>query len=221
MSAPGFVHLRLHTEYSLIDGLVDVKALVKRCASLGMPAVAVTDHSNLFALVKFFKAAQSAGIKPIAGADILVYNEAEPAAPFPLTLFVQNDTGYRTLTRLISRAYRENQHQGVPQVMADWLEDHNEGLIALSGARNGQIGRAILSGNPEDARRLGEHWAAVFRDRFYLELQRTGRPQDVHARARISRAGRRVAHVLAEAWQDSRDQPIASLTANFLLDSET
>jgi DNA polymerase-3 subunit alpha len=178
MSAPRFLHLRLHTEYSLIDGLVDVKALVKRCASLGMPAVAVTDHSNFFALVKFFKAAQSAGIKPIAGADILLFNETEPTAPFPLTLFVQNDTGYRTLTRLISRAYRENQHQGVPQVMADWLEDHNEGLIALSGARNGQIGRAILSGIPDEARRLCEHWATVFKERFYLELQRTGRPQE-------------------------------------------
>jgi len=178
MSAPRFVHLRLHTEYSLIDGLVDVKALVKRCASLGMPAVAVTDHCNLFALVKFFKTAQSAGIKPIAGADILIYNENEPAAPYPLTLFVQNETGYRMLTRLISRAYRENQHQGVPQVMADWLEDHHDGLIALSGARHGQIGRAILSGNPDEARRLGEHWASIFKDRFYLELQRTGRPQE-------------------------------------------
>ena len=178
MTTPRFVHLRLHTEYSLIDGLVDVKALVKRCASLGMPAVAVTDHSNLFALVKFFKAAQSAGIKPIAGADVLVYNEAEPASPFALTLFVQNETGYRTLTRLISRAYRENQHQGLPQVMADWLEHQNEGLIALSGARHGQIGRAILAGNPEEAHRLSAHWATVFRDRFYLELQRTGRLQE-------------------------------------------
>ena len=178
MTSTRFVHLRLHTEYSLIDGLVDVKALVKRCAALGMPAVAVTDHANLFALVKFFKAAQSSGIKPIAGADVLLYNEAEPAAAFPLTLFVQNETGYRTLTRLISRAYRENQHQGVPQLMTEWLENHNEGLIALSGARQGQIGRAILSGNKDEARRLGEHWASVLEDRFYLELQRTGRPQE-------------------------------------------
>jgi len=178
MTSPAFVHLRLHTEYSLIDGLVDVKALVKQCVKLGMPAVAVTDHANLFALVKFYKAAQAAGIKPIAGADVLLYNPTEPAAPFPLTLFVQNQTGYRTLTQLISRAYRENQHQGIPQLMSDWLESNNSGLIVLSGGRQGQIGRAILAGSEDEARRLTEHWLAVLGDRFYLELQRTGRPQE-------------------------------------------
>jgi DNA polymerase-3 subunit alpha len=176
--SPTFIHLRLHTEYSLLDGLTDVKALVKRCAKLGMPAVAITDHSNLFALVKFYKAAQGGGIKPIAGADVLVYNEAEPASPHLLSLYVQNETGYRTLTELISRAYRENQHQGVPQVMPDWLETTNQGLIALSGARQGQIGRAILAGNKDEARRLLKHWLGVFGDRFYLELQRTGRPHE-------------------------------------------
>jgi DNA polymerase-3 subunit alpha len=173
---PTFIHLRLHTEYSLIDGLVDIKALVKRCAKLGMPGVAVTDQSNLFALVKFYKAAQAEGIKPIAGADVRLYNEADPAAPYALTLFVQNEKGYRTLTELISRGYRENQHQGVPQIMAQWLEEKNDGLIALSGARQGQIGRALLAGNKDEARRLLEHWLNVFGDRFYLELQRTGRP---------------------------------------------
>ena len=178
MTVPAFVHLRLHTEYSLIDGLVDVKALVKQCVKLGMPAVAVTDHVNLFALVKFFKAAQSSGIKPIAGADVLVYNPAEPASPHSLTLFVQNRIGYRTLTQMISRAYRENQHQGIPQLMSDWLETHNEGLIALSGGRQGQIGRAILTGNRDEARRLCEHWLSILGDRFYLELQRTGRSQE-------------------------------------------
>ncbi len=178
MSDPRFVHLRLHTEYSLIDGLVDVKALVKRCVELGMPAVAVTDHNNLFALVKFFKAAQSAGIKPIAGADVLITNEAEPAAPFAMTLLVQNADGYKSLCQLISRAYRENQHQGVPQMLAHWLEDHNSGLIALSGARQGQIGRALLAANPEQARRLADYWLGIFGDRFYLEVQRTGRPQE-------------------------------------------
>jgi DNA polymerase-3 subunit alpha len=173
---PSFIHLRLHTEYSLIDGLVDIKALVKRSAKLGMPAVAVTDQSNLFALVKFYKAAQSGGIKPIAGADVLVCNEAEPASPHALSLYVQNETGYRTLTELISRGYRENQHQGVPQLMAHWLEEKNNGLIALSGARQGHIGRMLLAGQKDEARRLLEHWLRVFDDRFYLELQRTGRP---------------------------------------------
>ncbi|BBL74229.1 hypothetical protein MishRS11D_13270 [Methylomagnum ishizawai] len=173
---PRFIHLRLHTEYSLVDGLVDVKPLVKRCAKLGMPAVAVTDQMNLFALVKFYKAAQGGGLKPIAGADLLIHNESDPATPYLMPLFVQNEQGYRTLTELISRGYRENQHQGVPQVMAAWLADKNTGLIALSGARQGQIGRALLSGNRDEAKRILEHWQAVFGDRFYLEVQRTGRP---------------------------------------------
>ena len=176
--APTFIHLRLHTEYSLQDGLTDIKALAKRCAKLGMPAVAVTDHSNLFALVKFYKAAQGEGVKPIAGADVLVYNDPEPASPHLLSLYVQNEAGYLALTELISRAYRENQHHGVPMVMADWLEMRNEGLIALSGARQGQIGRALLAGNKDEARRQCEHWLKVFDNRFYLELQRTSRPQE-------------------------------------------
>ena len=174
--SPTFIHLRLHTEYSLVDGLLDIKPMVKRCAKLGMPAVAVTDQFNLFALVKFYKAAQGEGLKPIAGADLSVYNETDPATPYLLTLFVQNETGYRALTELISRGYRENQHQGVPQIMAHWLEAKNDGLIALSGGRQGQIGRALLSGNRDEARRILEHWLRVFGDRFYLELQRTGRP---------------------------------------------
>jgi DNA polymerase-3 subunit alpha len=176
LSDPRFIHLRLHTEYSLVDGLIDIKALVKRCAKLGMPAVAVTDQFNLFALVKFYKAAQGEGLKPVAGADLWVCNEADPASPYLLTLFVQNEAGYRALTELISRGYRENQRQGVPQIMAEWLEARNEGLIALSGGRQGQIGRALLAGNRDEARRVLEHWLGVFGDRFYLELQRTGRP---------------------------------------------
>ena len=106
---PHFIHLHLHTEYSLVDGLVDVKALVKRCAALKMPAVAVTDQSNLFALVKFYKAALETGIKPIVGMDVHLFNEADPAAPHALTLYVQNEAGYRNLTELISRAYLKNQ----------------------------------------------------------------------------------------------------------------
>ncbi|MDD5037678.1 MAG: DNA polymerase III subunit alpha, partial [Methylococcaceae bacterium] len=170
-----FIHLRLHTEYSLIDGLVRVKPLVKRVAQLGMPAVAVTDQSNLFSLVKFYKAAMAAGVKPVAGADVWIYNESEPAAPYRMTLLVQNPTGYRTLTELVSRGYQENQRQGVPMLMADWLETRHEGLIALSGAREGSIGRALLAGNGDEARRELERWLKIFGNRFYLELQRTGR----------------------------------------------
>ena len=189
MNPPAFVHLRLHTEYSLIDGLIDIKALVRQCAKLGMPAVAVTDHTNLFSLVKFYKAAQSAGVKPITGADVLLYNAAEPASPYLLTLLVQDETGYRSLSELLSRAYRENQHQGVAQVMPHWLEERNAGLIALSGGRQGQIGRTLLAGNWEEARQLAGYWQGIFPDRFYLELQRTGRPhEDIYLDAAVALA---------------------------------
>ncbi len=178
MDVPGFIHLRLHTEYSLVDGLVDVKPLVLECARRGMPAVAVTDHSNLFALVKFFKAAQGSGLKPIAGADVLLFNADEPSNPLPMTLFVQHEGGYKTLTRLISRAYRENQHQGIPQLMPAWLETDHDGLIALSGGRTGAIGRLLLAGKADEAKAQAEHYKALFKDRFYLEIQRTGRPRE-------------------------------------------
>ncbi|MGI9212046.1 MAG: DNA polymerase III subunit alpha [Methylococcaceae bacterium] len=170
-----FVHLHLHTEYSLIDGLVDIKPLVKRCVAEGMPAVAVTDQSNLFALVKFYKAAEDAGIKPLAGADVYVQNPLDPAEPYAMTLLVLNETGYRHLTALISRAYQENQHQGVPLVKVEWIQDLNEGLIALSGAGRGDVGKALLAGHLSEAARLLSRWVTVFGDRYYLELQRTGR----------------------------------------------
>ena len=173
-----FIHLRLHTEYSLVDGLVRIKPLAKQVAKMGMPAVAVTDQSNLFSLVKFYKAAMAEGIKPIVGSDVWLYNEAEPVSPHRLTLLAQNLEGYRTLTELISRAYQENQRQGIPMLMADWLETSNAGLIALSGAREGRIGRALLTGNADDARRELERWLKVFANRFFLELQRTDRPQE-------------------------------------------
>ena len=173
-----FVHLRLHTEYSLVDGLVRIKPLAKQVAKMGMPAVAVTDQSNLFALVKFYKAAMAEGVKPIVGSDVWIYNETEPASPHRLTLLTQNLEGYRALTELISRAYQDNQRQGVPMLMADWLEASNAGLIALSGGREGRIGRALLAGQTDDARRELERWLKVFDQRFYVELQRTGRPQE-------------------------------------------
>ncbi|TAL46683.1 MAG: DNA polymerase III subunit alpha [Methylovulum sp.] len=175
---PAFVHLRLHTEFSLVDGIVKIKPLVKRLAELNMPAVAISDHVNLFSLVKFYKAAMGQGIKPIAGADVLVFNDEDPAAPFRLTLLVNNQQGYVTLTELISKAYQEGQHQGIPVLRREWLETNHRGLIALSGAMEGDIGKALLSENAGIARRLAENWAGLFKQCFYLELQRVGKPDE-------------------------------------------
>src|ERR1700677_1688755 len=111
-----FVHLRVHTEYSLVDGIVRIKPLVKAVAAAEMQAVAITDHTNLFAAIKFYKAATAAGIKPIIGVDILLNNDQQAKNPYRLTLLCQNESGYKNITRLISRAYLEGQMGDVPIV---------------------------------------------------------------------------------------------------------
>ena len=176
---PTFIHLKIHTEYSLIDGLVKIKPLVKRLCELNMPAVAVTDHVNLFGLVKMYKTATSQGIKPIAGADVLIFNPDEPENPHRLTLLASNHKGYVTLTELVSQAYQHGQSKdGVPMLKRQWLEQNNAGLIALSGAMQGDIGRALITNKKDDADRLANYWKNLFPNRFYLELQRVGKPDE-------------------------------------------
>ena len=172
---PQFVHLRLHSEYSLVDGLVRIKPLAKKVAEMGMPAVALTDFNNFFGLVKFYKATQAAGIKPILGADLLIQDETGEGKPTQLLLLVADQSGYQNLTKLISRAYQEGQRQAVPMIMKSWLKDHNQGLIALSGGRGGDVGVALISGRDAEAEQLLLDYMQIFPNRFYLELQRTGR----------------------------------------------
>jgi len=175
---PAFVHLRLHTEFSLVDGIVKIKPLVKRLAELNMPAIAITEHANLFSLVKVYKASLGQGIKAIAGADVLIFNPEDPATPYRLTLLVNNHAGYITLTELISKAYQEGQHQGVPMLRQEWIEANHNGLIALSGAMSGEIGKALLAENFDAAKRLAAFWGGLFEQSFYLELQRVGKPEE-------------------------------------------
>ncbi|BCO30490.1 DNA-directed DNA polymerase [Thiohalobacter sp. COW1] len=170
-----FVHLRLHTEYSLVDGIVRIKPLVKAARAAGMPAVAVTDQCNLFAMVKFYKAAIAGGLKPLIGVDLWLENPNDPNQPHRLTLLCQNNQGYLNLSQLVSRTYTEGQHGGVPVLKRDWLDGLTDGLIALSGGRQGDIGQALLAGHADVAADLLADWRRLFPDRFYLELQRTGR----------------------------------------------
>ncbi|TNB78115.1 DNA polymerase III subunit alpha [Pseudomonas sp. Fig-3] len=173
-----FVHLRLHTEYSLVDGLVRIKPLVKTLVGMNMPAVAVTDQNNMCSLVKFYKNAMGAGIKPICGADLWLSNK-DPDAPLSrISLLVMNAVGYRNLTELISRGFIDGQRNGSIIIEREWVAEANEGLIMLSAAKEGEIGLALLSGNPEEAEVLARDWMAVFPDRFYIEVQRTNRPND-------------------------------------------
>lgn len=178
MDSPGFVHLRVHTEYSMVDGLVRVKPLASQVAEFNMPAVGISDVNNLFALVKFYQAAQRTGIKPIVGADLFLKNEADPRRPARITLICQNRQGYSNLTHLISLAYIEGQEQGVPQLESSWLQDHAQGLILLSGFADGPLAHALLEKNKTEAGRLCADWQNVFPNRFYLEVQRTGRAQE-------------------------------------------
>ena len=170
-----FVHLRLHTEYSIIDGLVRIDELTSRVAKMGMPAVVISDHVNLFGLIKFYSAAMIAGVKPLCGCDILVENEENPQRPTPLVLLVKNLHGYRNLTELISRAYTERTTGSELTVKRDWVRQHADGLIALSGGRFGEIGRTLLEAGQEKAAELLAQWMQWFPDSFYLELQRCGR----------------------------------------------
>ncbi len=176
MSAPTFVHLHLHTEYSLVDSTVRIPALMERCAKLGMPAVALTDQNNLFGLVKFFRKAMAAGVKPLTGLDLRLFNEDEPERPFTLVLLCQSSLGYRKLSELVTRSYLEGQVRGVPMARREWLNEEScEGLIALSGGLHGDIGHALHGGHADRAAELLAGWQRTFPGRFYLELIRTGR----------------------------------------------
>ncbi|OYV81101.1 MAG: DNA polymerase III subunit alpha, partial [Acidithiobacillus ferrivorans] len=190
MSTPRFVHLHVHSEYSLEDGIIPVKALVRRCAERGMSAVAITDHGNLFALVKFYNAARSLGVKPLIGSEIWVHDAADLDRPAGLILLCMNKTGYGNLSRLLSRAYLEGSRHGRPQIDAVWLEGASDGLIALSAAGQGEIGRA-LQRNPQQAENRARYYAKLFPERFYLEVQRNGEiEQEALVQATVLLAGK-------------------------------
>ena len=193
----GFVHLRLHTEYSLTDGIVRVEpprrkskdetpgekkkayeqTLPGRAGILKLPALAITDRNNLFAMVKFYKTAESAGIKPIIGADVWLEERTKGDGPERLTLLVQNETGYRNLTRLISLGYTEGQSKGYPLLQRSWLKDANAGLIALTG-RDGSIFRSLIADHAEPALIALKELREIFPERVYLEIARCQRPDD-------------------------------------------
>ena len=174
-----FVHLHLHSEYSMVDSTVRIPVLMRRCVKKQMPAVALTDQNNLFGLVKFYRKAIAAGVKPIIGLDLRIANDDDPDHPFTMILLVQNNDGYRNLCELVTRCYVEGQVRGEPLARREWLTaDRCRGLIALSGGRAGDIGRAFVNGNAAAASNALDHWIKIFGDRFYLELIRTGRPSE-------------------------------------------
>ena len=171
-----FIHLQLHSEYSLIDGLIRIEKLVSKASELAMPALAITDLSNLFATIKFYQAAIRKGIKPIIGAECWIKNNQKSDQAYQLILLCQNRQGYQNLIQLISKAYLENAKEGRPFIQKDWLSNYSEGLIVLSGAREGDIATCLIKKNKRLAAEYLQFWRHLFPNRFYLQLQRLGRP---------------------------------------------
>jgi DNA polymerase-3 subunit alpha len=194
-----FVHLHLHTEFSIVDGTVRIPALIDTCVTGKTPAVAMTDQSNLFGLVKFYKRALHLGVKPIIGVDLKVRDPDDEDRPYKMVLLCQNVEGYRRLTRLVSKTYLEGQHRGVPMAERDWLTPDNcKGLIALSGGAYGDIGRALIAGHESVAAERLKGWLSLFGDRFYLELSRTGRAgEDTYVQAALEFASHNNTAVVA------------------------
>ncbi len=178
MSDPKFVHLRVHSDFSMVDGLSKVPPLVKKVAEMGMPALALTDFTNLCGLVKFYGTAHGCGVKPIIGADFLMQSPDFGDELTKLTVIATDNKGYNNLTLLISKAYLRGHIQHQPVIDKEWLIEHAEGLIILSGAKEGEIGKALLKGNRELVASNVEFYKTYFPDRFYLELIRTGRPDE-------------------------------------------
>ncbi|MGI9227197.1 MAG: DNA polymerase III subunit alpha, partial [Gammaproteobacteria bacterium] len=173
-----FVHLHLHSEYSLVDSIVRVPELMRTVSSMGMSAVALTDVSNLFALVKFYQAAIKQGIKPIIGleAQVAGFSPKEPNSR--IVFLCKNKQGYQTLTRLVTKSYIEGQKGSGPAFSRDWLRDSGKNLIVLSGAKDGDVGRALIAGDMKLAEKYLKFWKNNFENNYYIELQRTGREDE-------------------------------------------
>ncbi|TQQ51943.1 DNA polymerase III subunit alpha [Vibrio cholerae] len=178
MSDPKFIHLRIHSDFSMVDGLSKVPPLVKKVAAMGMPAMALTDFTNLCGLVKFYSTAHNCGVKPIIGADFTLQSEEFGDELTKLTLLAKNNVGYKNLTLLISKAYLRGHVQHQPVIDKAWLVEHAEGLIVLSGGKSGEVGRALLKGNQQQVERCIEFYQTHFADHFYLELIRTSRADE-------------------------------------------
>ncbi|MBB3175961.1 DNA polymerase III subunit alpha [Variovorax sp. Sphag1AA] len=189
-----FVHLRLHTEFSVVDGTNRIDEVVKAAAADQQPALAITDLNNLFGGVKFYKEARGKGVKPVLGAEVVVEGlGSDPAALTRIVLLVQNKEGYLNLSELLARAWTQNVGRGQAQAACKlaWIKELQGGLIALSGAQAGPLGAPLLQGKRERAAEVALELAGIFPHRFYIELQRAGRPDDEpHVIAAVQLAAR-------------------------------
>ncbi|WP_338727562.1 DNA polymerase III subunit alpha [Shewanella baltica] len=178
MSDPHFVHLRVHSDFSMTDGVAKVKPILAQVEAQGMAAVALTDQNNFCGLVKFYSGCHGAGIKPIIGADFWMQVPGFEGELCALTIIAMNNIGYQNLTQIISQAYLRGQVAGRVVIDQEWLLTYNEGILLLSGAKEGDLGKALLKGNSTQVESLCEFYQTHFADRYFLELIRTGRPDE-------------------------------------------
>ncbi|MBL1378587.1 DNA polymerase III subunit alpha [Zobellella iuensis] len=177
MTTP-FIHLRVHSDFSMVDGLAKISPINKRVRELGYPALALTDQMNLCGLVRFYGDAHGKGLKPLVGTDIWVQSEELGEQVFRLTLLAMDNTGYQNITLLISKAYERGHVQHRPLVDKAWLAEHSQGILLLSGAREGDVGMGLLKGNDALVEQCLAFYRQHFADRYYLELLRTERPDE-------------------------------------------
>ncbi|MGE0357486.1 MAG: DNA polymerase III subunit alpha [Burkholderiales bacterium] len=190
MPAPRFVHLRLHTEYSIVDGMARVADAVEAAAADGMPALAITDAGNLFGALKFHLAARARGVQPVIGCDLALTNERNRDHPHRVAVLCRDGAGYHALCEVLTRAYAENQWRGRAEVRREWLKGV-PGLVVLSGARSGDVGAALLANATAQAEALARAWAEDFPGAYYLEVQRADAARDEpHVQAAVALAGR-------------------------------
>lgn len=175
MIKPNFIHLHVHSDYSMIDGLAKIEALIQKAILLNMPALAITDFTNLFGLVKFYNLAYKFGIKPIVGADFLIQNEITTDQISELTILATNNIGYQNLILLISKAYKRGYGVIGPVIDRNWLAIHNDGLILLSGGSKGDIGTYLMCNQFNKVQQCLIFYKKYFPDRYYLEITRTNR----------------------------------------------
>jgi len=178
MAEPRFIHLRVHSDFSMVDGLQKIKPLVARAAEHGMPAMAITDQMNQCGLVRFYGEAHGKGMKPLAGVDFWVQSDELGEALFRLTGLAMDNEGQQNLVQLISKGYLRGHVQGLPVIDKQWLVEHQAGVILLSGGREGDVGKFLLKGNEAMVARCVAFYQHHFADRFYLELIRTGRTDE-------------------------------------------
>lgn len=180
MTEPKFVHLRMHTEYSVTDGITRIDPAIHRVAESGGVALGITDAMNVFGGLRFYTHAQQAGLKPVLGCDIKIKNPGFPNNPYRMALYCMNHTGYHNLCELLTRAYLKMDDEYRGQIKEDWFDEPGltEGLILLTGGPDGRLGRLISLGMEKTGHTELNHWAKRFPDRLYVELQRAGRPSD-------------------------------------------